>query len=351
MSTQKRFKMAVIGCGPRGKDHTKAAIRSEQFDAVGAADIDAKRLNELADEFGVKGRYTDYKQMLAKEQPDAVHVCLQPFLRVQPVRDAIAAGVKAIVVEKPMAFDFTEASKLVGMCKDAGVLLVVNHQKRNMIEWVKLRETVTGGKIGKPEMLRCSCYGNVLSQGTHMLDMAWNILGEPGVKWVVAGAENTVSETPTHPGPRNALALIEYDNGVRGSFAIGNDSPPIPNSKACWFWCNIEVRGTEGKVEAILDEGYKRWDKEGKLAETQVSRWNDEFQGAGQARLSADIASALRDPSFKHPQRGESALVSFGLVEAICRSALGGGKRIEFPIKPGEDALAKWTRSEDAKKK
>ena len=138
---------------------------------------------------------------------------------------------------------------------------------------------------------------------------------------------------------------------MRGSFAIGNDSPPIPNSKACWFWCNIEVRGAEGKVEAILDEGYKRWDKDGNLAESQVSRWNDEFQGAGQAKLSADIASALRDPSFKHPQRGESALVSFGLVEAICRSSLAGGKRIEFPLQPGEDALAKWTRSEDAKKK
>ncbi|MCW8133729.1 MAG: Gfo/Idh/MocA family oxidoreductase, partial [Planctomycetota bacterium] len=311
-----RFKFAVIGCGPRGRDHTKAAIRSEQFDAVAAADIDAKRLNELCDAHGVKGRYTDYKEMLRKEKPDAVHVCLQPTLRVQPVKEAIAAGARAIVVEKPMAFDFTEASNLVKMCDDAGVLLVVNHQKRNMIEWVKLKDAVASGKLGKVEMLRCSCYGNVLSQGTHMLDQAWNMLGEPAPKWLVAGAEETVSEAPHHPGPQNVMALVAYENGVRASYTIGNDSPPIPNSKAVWFWCNIEIRGTEGKAEAILDQGYKRWDKDGNLAETQVSRWDDEFQGAGQAKLSADIASALRDPNFKHPQRGASALHSFSMVEA-----------------------------------
>jgi len=344
MAAQQRLKMAVIGCGPRGRDHTKDAIRSEQFDAVGAADLDAKRLNELCDTFGIKGRYADYKEMLRKEQPDAVHVCLQPTLRVHPVKDAIAAGAKAIVVEKPMAFDFSEALQLNAMCRDAGVLLIVNHQKRNMIEWIKLKDAVASGKLGKVELLRCSCYGNLLNQGTHMLDMAWNMLGEPQPKWLFAAAENTVSEAPNHPGPRNALALVEYDNGVRANFAIGCDSPAIPNSRAVWFWCNIEIRGSAGKAEAILDQGYKRWDKDGNLAETQVSRWDDEFQGAGQAKLSADIATALRDKSFKHPQRGESALHSFGMLEAICRSALAGGKRIEFPLQPGEDALAQWTR-------
>jgi hypothetical protein len=142
---------------------------------------------------------------------------------------------------------------------------------------------------------------------------------------------------------------MAYDNGVRANFAIGADAPEVPNSRCEWFWCNVEVRGTLGRAESVLDQGFKRWDKDGNLVESKISRWDDEFQGAGQARISADIARALREPNFKHPQRGESALVGFACMEAACRSSLNGGKVIEFPLTTSEDALAKWSRREGGK--
>ena len=103
----------------------------------------------------------------------------------------------------------------------------------------------------------------------------------------------------------------------------------------------------EGSARAVLDQGFRRWDADGNLAESFTARWDDANQGAGQERLSLDIARALEDPAFEHPQRGESALVSFGLVEAICRSSASRGK-IAWPIAAGEDALARWSRAEMA---
>ncbi len=344
MGTTKRPRLGLLGCGARGRDHLKGALRSEAFELVAAADLDATRLGETCDAFGIKARYADYHAMLAKENLDVLHICTMPTFRLPPVEAAAKAGVRAIVVEKPMAFDYSEARRMVESCSAAGALLVVNHQMRGMVEWIRLKDAVTTGKLGKVLSLRSSCWSNLLGQGTHMLDIAWDMLGEPAAKWVLATAQQEVSEGPLHPGPRNSLALIEYANGVRGTFAIGSDSPPIPNSETHWFWCNVEIRGTEGRAESILNEGYKRWDKHGNLLETVESRWDDTHQGAGQAKLSADIARALNEPSFRHPQRGESALVSYEMLEAICRSSLGCGKVVHFPITPGEDALARWTR-------
>jgi predicted dehydrogenase len=342
MST-KKMRLGLVGCGPRGKEHIRAALATGQFELRAIADLDAARLNEFAKLYPPQIHYTDFKAMLNSESGsiDVLHVCTQPTLRSPVIKAAIEAGVKAIVVEKPMALDFSEASALQSICAAAKVLLVVNHQKRNMVEWVALREAVSAGQLGQVTMLRSNCFGNLLDQGTHMLDMAWNVLGEPQPQWVLGACDSRGNEVATHPAPRNSLALVEFSGGIRGSFAIGEDTPVYPRSRSPWFHCNIEVFGTDGKAEAVLDQGFRRWDRNQQLVETLESRWDEKFQGAGQERISADVARALREPAFKHPQRGEAALVGFSLMEAICRSALAG-KVIELPLTPGEDALARW---------
>jgi len=340
-----KLKWALIGCGPRSHDHVKACLATGLYEVPAIADIDAAKVKEFGDAYDCTRRYSDYRQMLAQERGlDVVHLVTLASLRKAPIEAAIAAGTKAIVIEKPMALDYAEARGLVETCQRANVLLVVNHQIRLMKEWVRLRERIADGTLGQVTAMRASVYGNLISQGTHLFDLAWSVLGEPEIKWVFAGCEDRVGEVPQHPGPRNSLVLCEFGNGTRATFAVGNDSPETPNARMVWMWFNMQVKGTKGSAECQLDRGYYRWDLEGNLVERLPSGWDDECQGAAQAELSTNVARALRDPNYKHPQRGEAALVSFALVEAACRSARNGGKTIHFPLDTSENALAHWSR-------
>lgn len=147
----------------------------------------------------------------------------------------------------------------------------------------------------------------------------------------------------THPAPRNALALVEFDGGARGIFCMSEDCPVYPHATNPYVYYNLDVIGTEGRAEVVINMHYRRWDREGRLAEAFPVKWGGENQLNAQATLSSDVARALREPGFKHPQRGESALVSFGLIEAVCRAAQRGTV-VTWPIEPAENALAAWSR-------
>ena len=69
------YKCAIIGVsGPRARGHAEAYqhIRRGQLTAISTRQHN--RLDEFGDQFGIAARYTDYREMFAKEQPDLVHV-------------------------------------------------------------------------------------------------------------------------------------------------------------------------------------------------------------------------------------------------------------------------------------
>jgi len=60
------LRTAVIGCGFQGRVHLESFRKLEEVDVVAVCDVDAARCEALAEEFGVAGRHTDYRQLLGK---------------------------------------------------------------------------------------------------------------------------------------------------------------------------------------------------------------------------------------------------------------------------------------------
>src|SRR5262249_48383293 len=148
-----------------------------------------------------------------------------------------------------------------------------------------------------------------------------------------------------HPAPLHTIAQVEFATGARAVFSMGEGTPVYPNSGSVWWYFNMDALGTLGRAEAVLDQGFRRWDKDGGLVETLTSRWVGRNQATAQGQLNRDIHRALQDPAFKHPQRIEAALVSMELAEAIARSALAR-KPVHFPLEDNEDALLHWSQAE-----
>ena len=67
---------------------------------VAITDIDETRLLSTANRYNVSGRYTNHRDMLDKEQLDAVYVVMPPQLLHDIVIDCLEAG-KHVFVEKP----------------------------------------------------------------------------------------------------------------------------------------------------------------------------------------------------------------------------------------------------------
>ncbi|MCK5506666.1 MAG: Gfo/Idh/MocA family oxidoreductase, partial [Thermodesulfovibrionia bacterium] len=139
----KAYKTAIIGCGRVGwllnkdpliphKPCTHAGAYSDiaRTDLSAAADINPKRLNAFAQEYGIEGAYPDYREMLEKEKPEIVSVCAYAPDRFSMVKDSVERGVKGIWCEKAIATSLTEADEMIRLCDESNTKMIVSHMRR-----------------------------------------------------------------------------------------------------------------------------------------------------------------------------------------------------------------------------
>jgi len=70
---------------------------------IAAASRTAKNVADFSKGFGGLATYSDYRQMLEREQPSMVSVCASPRNRASMVRAAVEAGTELVWVEEPFA--------------------------------------------------------------------------------------------------------------------------------------------------------------------------------------------------------------------------------------------------------
>lgn len=148
----KKINLAVIGCGGCVSFlHMKhLAEQAPAFRVVGLADTNldnAKRLSKNC----LPGRrvemFTDYRQMLAKVQPEAVIVSTPHTMHYRHCRDSIAAGAH-VMVEKPMVTDPDQARRLVAQAHKADKMLLVAVQGMFTDTFAYARKLLADGTIG-----------------------------------------------------------------------------------------------------------------------------------------------------------------------------------------------------------
>jgi predicted dehydrogenase len=147
------LKCAMLGCGPRAQGHAKAYSLVERGTLAVLCDMNEERLNSFGEQYGVAARYTDLDEMLAREQPDVVHLVTPPTLRVGLMTRLSDAGVPGVIVEKPIcigADDYKALRKLEAASKTK---FAVNHQLRHHPRVLEYLEDVAEGKIGEVRVL------------------------------------------------------------------------------------------------------------------------------------------------------------------------------------------------------
>lgn len=138
--------IAVLGCGGWGINHVRTW--HELGNLRVACDPDPDRLALMRSEFRSVDLSDDPGEVLERDDVHAVVIASPASTHAEIARRAIQAG-KHLLVEKPLATNVEDAEEIVEAAKVAGVTLMVGHVLEYHPAFLKLRELVADGAVGK----------------------------------------------------------------------------------------------------------------------------------------------------------------------------------------------------------
>lgn len=219
----KTYKAIVVGAGSIGNAHMDGYNRVDEVDVVAVVDpLEAARKTYM-DDYSIPRGYATLAEALEKEEPDIVSVCTWHLLH-DPVTAEAAAGpsVKGIICEKPMAIGMARADRMVEACDANDVKLVISHQRRFTPGWEKAKELVEAGAIGEPLRADLRVKEGLANWGTHSIDGARFILGDPTAEWVMGAVERRTDKHERDTAIEDAcMGLIHFGPSLQ--FFIQSD--------------------------------------------------------------------------------------------------------------------------------
>lgn len=230
-------RVGIIGCGNIYRMHAHPLAHMEETQLAAVCDILPEKAEAAGRSYGCPA-YADYKEMLAKEGLDAVHICLPHYLHAPVAVYAMEQGAD-VVTEKPMAIALADAQRMRDTAADTGRRLGVIFQNRYNPGSRLVREALQSGALGKILGMRCQVTwrrdqayydssdwrgrwdteggGVIINQAIHTLDLMRWLSGEElrEISASIAHRGNTTVEVED-----TAEGLLTFASGLQGLFYL-----------------------------------------------------------------------------------------------------------------------------------
>ena len=141
-------KIGIIGCGQIAQQHFASYKDVAGAEIVICADINENAAKASAERFGVPNWTTDFREILAREDIDAVDVCLHNNFHMPATVAALEAG-KHVYCEKPMAGSYRDAVTMLETAKRLGKMLHIQLGFLYMNETRAAKELIDLGELGE----------------------------------------------------------------------------------------------------------------------------------------------------------------------------------------------------------
>ena len=199
-----KIKVAIISCGMIANSaHIPAYKHFEDFEICAVCDINEKSARETAEKHNIPKYYTDADEMLEKEKPQLVSVCVPNMLHKEYTMKALKNGAN-VICEKPLAVTYEDAKEMYDFAEKTGKILVACQSMRftpdrlaakkkldenktkiyyGEFSRIRRRGTPTWGTFHIKEKNGGGCFIDI---GVHMLDAILWLAGNPEIKEVIA---------------------------------------------------------------------------------------------------------------------------------------------------------------------
>ena len=138
------LKVGVVGIGGISGTHIPVWKEREDTEVVAMCDI---RVEQMDGYEGVR-KYTDYKEMLEKEDLDILDVCLPTYLHTEVTVAGLEKGIH-VLCEKPVSLHREDVKLIYDTAEKNGVSYMPAHVIRFWDEYVKLKEIYDSKQYGK----------------------------------------------------------------------------------------------------------------------------------------------------------------------------------------------------------
>jgi len=156
--TDKHLRIGIIGAGRIADLHALAYGEGSRASIYAVCDADADIAEARTQQWGAERRYTDYNELLADPNVDAVEIILPHHLHEEVAVAAARAG-KPASVQKPMARSVAESRRMIEAAEAAGTDLRVFENFRHYPPFVLAKQLIDEGEIGAPQSQHISVIG------------------------------------------------------------------------------------------------------------------------------------------------------------------------------------------------
>ncbi len=257
-----KARIAVLGTGAIVREyHLPALLANPRAELVALGNLHAASLEPLARQHGIKQTYTDYNQLAADADIDAVVNALPNYLHA-PVSIAMLQAGKHVLCEKPMALNVAEAEAMLAASEAAERTLMIAHPWRSSEAYRWLRGVVQAGTLGRVFRLRAHAVlagsgpaadswfvqpklaggGALTDIGLHAVDTIAFVFGD-ALRPINVFARIGTYHQPI-PVEDTALVIIEYDGGLTAVVEAG--------------WHHLFAPSPHGAMELFGTQGYAR---------------------------------------------------------------------------------------------
>ena len=349
----KTYRAGVIGCSRMGGfidnevvgysrialpySHAAGYTTCDRTDLVACADLRTDVMDEFGKLHGVpaEGQYTDYREMLAKEDLDIVSVATQPEPRAAIVVDCANQGIKAIYAEKAMAASMADADAMVEAVESNGAILNLGTNRRWDTKYDRMKEIIDSGELGELQHLIIYNVGTLFNTGSHFLDLVLWLNNDAPAEWVQGHLPDgdSMIDSDILTGDPQGEGTIQFANGVKAHVLL---TARASETEAICLQGTITAfnDGREWQVRKSEPVGFRGRD------ELQLAPAPQTSPTSSTLRVVEDLVHAL-DPG--QPPRGGVPAARAGneLIFGIIESHLQGGARIGLPLQKRTTRMAR----------
>jgi myo-inositol 2-dehydrogenase/D-chiro-inositol 1-dehydrogenase len=340
MSEQKRMKVALIGAGGSthgrglsagftspgswGLQHARIFATRPDVEFCAIVGRDERKTKQKAEEFGSKA-YVNIAEMLEKETPDLVSMCLPNQEHFEATLQVIQAGFP-LLVEKPLVFELREADILINEAAKRGVFFGINFNHRFAKPVQLAYEAIQAGRLGDLTFASWRFGGEGASDHPHANLLETQCHGFDMLEHLCGPIESVMAEMTdkTGGGYRTLSLALKFTSGAVGSLIGTYDSSyAYPDTH------RVELDGTKGR--AVIHDTVKSYTCQPAGSETgevwQAGYFNDvdrEFVRTFDKHVDAllDALRSGKQPPI-HAEAGYRALL---IAHAAIRSYETGSR-------------------------
>ncbi|MDR1390591.1 MAG: Gfo/Idh/MocA family oxidoreductase [Treponema sp.] len=323
-----KLRMGVLGTSGHYSLRIATPLASSLIiETYGIASRNLDKAKKYARDWDFAKAYGSYEEILADRDIDFIYCPLPNHLHLEYIKKAADAG-KPVICEKPLALNAKEAAEAAEYCKKKGVLLMEAFMYRFHPQWVRAKEIVKCGEIGRV-MATTGVFsydlkdggnirniaeaggGGLLDIGCYTVSSSRLLMGGEPKRVVCTLKRDASFKTDIY-----ASALLDYGDGRTSTFVIGTQLYP---------WQRVRAIGTEGTV-AVEVPFNMFGDFPGRVhVSTPVADRIVETEIVDQYLLEFEaFARAVIEGAAEAPTPVSDAVANMAVLDALAASAESG---------------------------